>query len=396
MANNTKRNAKGGGTIRKRADGRWEARFSMGFDPKTGKQIQKSVYGQTQKEVRQKLSAALTVLDSGTYIAPTSMKLGAWLDQWLQAYTGNVKPATKGAYEEHIRVHIKPYLGEVKLAKLTAPMVQNVYNTLLEEKGLSPKSVKNIHGVLHRALEQAKKLNYLRENPLDAVILPRTEKPQLQTMDDADMIAFLQAIEGDAYEIELFVDAFTGLRQGELLGLTWDCVDFEHQTLLINKQHNRAKGEKEFHFSSLKTEKVRSLTVTDEVVEALRRQQRRQAAWEAAAGELWSNPDNLVFTTEFGRYVNNKTLYMNFKRVMRSQGLSELRFHDLRHTFAVNSLKAGGDIKTVQENLGHATASFTLSTYTHATPGMKRESANRMGQYLRRIRESTEAAKSSV
>lgn len=396
MANNTKRNAKGGGTIRKRADGRWEARFSMGFDPKTGKQIQKSVYGQTQKEVRQKLSAALTELDSGTYIAPTSMKLGAWLDQWLQAYTGNVKPATKGTYEEHIRVHIKPYLGEVKLVKLTAPMVQNVYNTLLEERGLSPKSVKNIHGVLHRALEQAKKLNYLRENPLDAVILPRTEKPQLQTMDDADMIAFLQAIEGDAYEIELFVDAFTGLRQGELLGLTWDCVDFEHQTLLINKQHNRAKGEKEFHFSSLKTEKVRSLTVTDEVMDALRRQQRRQAAWKAAAGELWSNPDNLVFTTEFGRYVNNKTLYMNFKRVMRSQGLSELRFHDLRHTFAVNSLKAGDDIKTVQENLGHATASFTLSTYAHATPGMKHESANRMGQYLRRIRESTEAAKSSV
>lgn len=112
---------------------------------------------------------------------------------------------------------------------------------------------------------------------------------------------------------------------------------------------------------------------------ALRRQQRRQAAWKAAAGELWSNPDNLVFTTEFGRYVNNKTLYMNFKRVMRSQGLSELRFHDLRHTFAVNSLKAGDDIKTVQENLGHATASFTLSTYAHATPGMKRESANRMG-----------------
>ena len=87
---------------------------------------------------------------------------------------------------------------------------------------------------------------------------------------------------------------------------------------------------------------------------------------------------------------------MNFKRVMRSQGLSELRFHDLRQTFAVNSLKAGDDIKTVQENLGHATASFTLSTYAHATPGMKRESANRMGQYLRRIRESTEAAKSSV
>ena len=157
------------------------------------------------------------------------------------------------------------------------------------------------------------------------------------------------------------------------------------QTLLINKQHNRAKGEKEFHFSSLKTEKVRSLTVTDEVMDALRRQQRRQAAWKAAAGELWSNPDNLVFTTEFGRYVNNKTLYMNFKRVMRSQGLSELRFHDLRHTFAVNSLKAGDDIKTVQENLGHATAAFTLDVYGHVTKQMKQDSAQRMEQFIQYV-----------
>ena len=116
-------------------------------------------------------------------------------------------------------------------------------------------------------------------------------------------------------------------------------MDFEHQTLLINKQHNRAKGEKEFHFSSLKTEKVRSLTVTDEVMDALRRQQRRQVAWKAAAGELLSNLDNLVFTTEFGRYVNNKTLYMNFKRVMRSLGLSELRFHDLRHPYVKHTTK---------------------------------------------------------
>ena len=93
LATRKTKGAKGGGTIRQRPDGRWEARYTLGIDPGTGKQIQKSVYGQTQKEVRQKLSAALTELDSGTYIAPTSMKLGAWLDQWLQAYTGNVKPA---------------------------------------------------------------------------------------------------------------------------------------------------------------------------------------------------------------------------------------------------------------------------------------------------------------
>ena len=108
--------------------------------------------------------------------------------------------------------------------------------------------------------------------------------------------------------------------------------------------------------------------------------------WAIQAGNLWNNEKNLVFTNELGRYINNKTLYMNFKRIVSEIGLEELRFHDLRHTYAVNSLRAGDDIKTVQENLGHSTAAFTLSTYAHATPGMKRESANRMEQYIQSLR----------
>lgn len=385
MATKTTRGAQGGGSIRKRSDGRWEGRYSLGTDSKTGKQIQKSVYGKTQKEVRQKLSQIVTEIDEGTYVAPTSMKLGEWLDIWLKDYTGNVKPATFGAYSQHVRVNIKPHLGDIKLSKLEPYMVQRVYNMFMEEKGLSPKSVKNIHGVLHRALDQAKQLGYLRTNPLDAVILPRVEKHKIQTMEDEDMAAFLQAIKGDKYENVLFVTAFTGLRQGEVLGLTWDCVDFENHTLLINKQHNKVKGESEYKFGSLKNDTIRVLTVADAVMDTLRRQKDLQAQWAENAGELWNNEDNLVFTTETGRYVNNKTLYLNFKRIVKSIGLDNLRFHDLRHGYAVNSLRAGDDIKTVQENLGHATASFTLSTYAHATPGMKRESANRMENYIHSI-----------
>jgi len=382
----TTKNAKGAGTIRKRSDGRWEARYSLGFDPKTGKQIQKSVYGASQKEVRQKLTQVTAELDEGTYIEPTSMKVGTWLDIWLKEYTGNVKPATYGAYEEHVRVHLKPQLGEVQLSQLAPHMVQRLYNYLLRERKLSAKSVKNIHGVFHRAIEQAKKLGYIRTNPLDAVILPRVEKTKINTVADDSMMAFLEAIKGDPYELVLFVTAFTGMRQGEVLGLTWDCVDFDHNTLLINKQHNRAKGDTEFRFSSLKNDKIRTLTAASDVMEALRRQKHQQEVWAEAAGEAWNNADNLVFTNELGRFINNKTLYMNFKRVMKKIGLEELRFHDLRHTYAVNSLRAGDDIKTVQENLGHATASFTLSTYAHSTPGMKRESANRMEQYIHSLR----------
>ena len=156
---------------------------------------------------------------------------------------------------------------------------------------------------------------------------------------------------------------------------------------LINKQHHRAKGEQEYHFSPLKNSRPRSLTAATAVMDALREQKRRQQAWAEAAGCAWDNYENLVFTTQLGRYINNKTLWMNFKRIVSSLGMPELRFHDLRHTFSINSLQAGDDIKTVQENLGHATAAFTLSTYAHATMGMKRESANRMDAFIRSVRE---------
>lgn len=380
-----KKNAKGGGTIRKRPDGRWEGRYTVGFDPMTGKQKQKSVYGKTQQEVRQKLARITVELDEGVYVEPTSMKVGTWLDIWLREYTGNVKPATYSVYEEHVRVHIKPYVGEVKLTQLAPHMVQAMYNTLLKERKLSPKSIHNIHGAFHRAMEQAKVLGYLRVNPLDAVVVPRVEKKQITTVTDGAMTAFLDAIKGNPYELVLFVTAFTGLRQGEVLGLTWDCVDFEKGTLLINKQHNRVKGEKEYRFSSLKNEKIRVLTAASDVMDALRRQKKWQEDWAAKAGELWSNPDNLVFTTELGRYINNQTLYLNFKRVMKQIGLENVRFHELRHTYAVNSLRAGDDIKTVQENLGHATAGFTLSTYAHSTPCMKQESARRMENFIAQL-----------
>lgn len=382
---NKKRNDNGNGSTRKRADGKWEGRYSAGYDPATGKLISRSVYGKTQKEVRQKLNEILRDLQDGTYVAPNKMTVGEWLDIWLKEYTLNIRPATKAAYEQHVRVHLKPALGRIQLSKLLPHQIQQNYNDLLRKRGLSPKSIKNVHGVLHRALEQAKLMGYLKTNPTTGVVLPKAEKAVLKTMEDTDVARFLQEIKDDPYENVLFVTAFTGLREGEVLGLTWDCVDFEKGQLLINKQHNRAKGEKEFHFSPLKNSKIRTITVAQEVLNVLEKQRKQQEKWQSILGDKWDNQKNLVFTTEFGRYINNKTLYMNYKRIMRKLGFPQLRFHDLRHTYAVNSLRAGDDIKTVQENLGHATASFTLGTYAHATPGMKRESASRMNAFIQRL-----------
>ena len=389
MSKQSKRNASGAGMIRKRPDGRWEGRYTIGFDPKTGKQKRKSVYGATQKEVRQKLTQIQSEIDDGIYIEPSSMKLETWLDIWLKEYTANLKPTTFSCYESSVRVHLKPNLGRFQLSTLAPHIIQHFYNELLNEKHLSPKTIKNINGAFHKALEQAKKLGYIRNNPLDAVILPRVEKKEIKTLEDDDLIRFLNIIKGQPDELIYFVTVFTGLRQGEVLGLTWDCVDFENSVLLINKQQSYLKRTKEFVYMSLKNGKARALTVADEVMDALRQQQEKQHQWEIAAGSAWSNPMQLVFTNELGEHVSHKTLYNRFKRLMKENGFDDLRYHSLRHTFAVSSLRAGDDIKTVQENLGHATAGFTLSTYAHATPGMKRESANRMGAYIRSLQAGT-------
>ena len=385
LATRMTKGAKGGGTIRQRPDGRWEARYTLGIDPGTGKQIQKSVYGKTQKEVRQKLTAITAEIDDGSYMDIPRLKTADWLNTWAEEYIGNVKASTRKSYQDHVRLNIIPYIGNVSLSKVTAAMVQQMYNELQTEKGLSPKTIKNIHVVLHRALEQAQKMGYLRNNPLMAVTLPRIEKKQIKPLEDDELCAFLKEIRGDPYELVYFVTVFTGLRQGEVLGLTWDCVNFEKRTLLINKQHGKRKGTCEYCFSSLKNDRPRVIEAADSVMDALREQKARQRRWEVRLQENWSNPDNLVFTTESGRYLCNQTVYLAFKKVMRRLHLDETRFHDLRHTFAVNSLKSGDDIKTVQENLGHQTASFTLDVYAHVTNGMKHESANRMDQYIHRV-----------
>ena len=124
MPRKSTRNAQGGGTIRQRPDGRWEGRVTLGRDPGTGKQVQKSIYGATQREVRQKMQKMLVELDEGVYIEPSKLTVKAWLDTWLAEYNGDVKPATIVSYRQHIQNHIVPALGAVKLSALTPSAVQ--------------------------------------------------------------------------------------------------------------------------------------------------------------------------------------------------------------------------------------------------------------------------------
>ena len=382
--------AKGGGTIRQRPDGRWEARYTLGIDPGTGKQIQKSVYGKTQKEVAQNLRQITAEIDAKTYVAPCKLSISEWMSIWAQDYLVGVKASTAYLYRRTIELYIDPHLGHIRLDALNAHAVQHFYNELAKPSKpdaapLSAKSIKNIHSVLHKALQQAVLLNYIRYNPTTACVLPKIVKKEIHPLTDQQTAQLLNLLKGSKYEIPLTVDLFTGLREGELLGLIWDCVDFEKGTILVNKQLRRSQRKGgTYYFSPPKNNKSRTITPAPYVMKLLQAQKVQQARQRLMAGPAWED-SGLVFTNEFGRYISYRAIFDSFKRIVKRIGLSDARIHDLRHTYAVNCIRAGDDIKTVQSNLGHATAAFTLDVYGHFTDDMRSVSAQRMEGFIANV-----------
>ncbi len=361
----------------------YEARYTEGFDPRTGKQIQRSISDKSKKVVAQKLKAALAAIDAGTYRAPCKMTVAQWLDIWVAEYLNSVKPLTKHNYNKQVQKHLKPALGAARLEALDTHTIQRFYNSLIAS-GLSPKTVKNIHGILHCALQQAIACDYIYRNPADACKLPKVTKPEIKPLEPEEIARLLKEAEQDDYCNLFIVAMFTGMRQGELLGLAWECVDFNSGIITVKQQLQCKDGN--YFLETPKSGKNRTILPAPIVMDSLRNQLQRQQKEQEQAGKMWDNQFNLVFTDALGKYLVRRTVVKHFKKISQRAGISDdARFHDLRHSFAVSSLYAGDDIKTVQANLGHATAQFTLDVYGHVTQKMRQDSANRMQKFYEQL-----------
>ena len=396
LATRKTKGAKGGGTIRQRPDGRWEARYTLGIDPGTGKQIQKSVYGKTQKEVRQKLTAITAEIDNGSYQEPCKMTVNEWLDIWLKEYMGDKKYGTIRNYKIACKYHIIPYIGKYRLSDLKPHIIQTLYNRLQRgedgENALSPKTIRNVHGVLSKALNQAVWNELIRSNPAQLTTLPRKVRKDIETLSDEQIQKFSLLVEQDSYCVILKFILFSGVRESEAIGLTWDCIDSERGTIRIYHQLlKRTKETGGYTLSSLKNNKERLLTPPPMLMNMLKEQKRIQVQQRMKAGLAWRGWNSVeeqktwfVFTTEFGDHYCPQTVYAHFKKIAKQIGAEKANVHSLRHTYAVLCLQNGDDVKTVQSNLGHATAAFTLDVYGHVSEKMKQDSANRMEAYMQR------------
>lgn len=384
------RSAKGSGTIRQRDNGTWEARITIGVDGRTGKQKRKSISGKTKKEVMQKMRQLLVQVDAGTYEEPSKMTVAEWLGEWMTTFCENQrKPYTLRGYESNIRIHINPHIGGMKLHDLRGLHIQKMYNAL-SDGGLAPKTIKNIAAVLHKALDVAVKQGYMTSNPCDSAETPKASQHEVKPLTDAEIPEFLAALDGEPMGNAYALCLFAGLREGECLGLSWKQVDFEKGTITINQQlqKERGKGNGYVIREFTKSNKPRTIKPPAIAFQYLQAERSKQLKARLAAGPLWDNPNDLVFTNEFGRNYAIFTFYIKFKRIAASIGRPDARPHDLRHTAATVAIASGADVKSVQSLLGHATASFTLNVYAHTSEKMMEDTAARMENYYEGLKKS--------
>ncbi len=378
------RAANGSGTQpRLRADGRWECKYCAGRDPGTGKLIRKSVYGKTSAEAAKKLREVTAALDAGTYTEPKRMMLGEWLDIWLKEYTGAIKPGTLKNYSDNVRLHIKPALGAVRLCELQPHDCQTFIDRLARRnakgKSLSPKTIKNIHGILCKALAEAFRIKYIASNPASGTILPQVKREEIHPLEGDQITDFLQRIKDTPSEALLYIAINTGMRLSELLGLRWSRVDLKKGTIKVDAQLLLKRGkDTERRLGPTKNDKARTFKAPQSVIDLLKVVQYEQKKNRLRAGALWSNTLDLVFTDESGSCIPHATIEHRYKRIVTDMGLPERRFHDLRHTFATESIRCGVDLKTLSEMLGHYSVAFTMDTYGHVTNAMQDDAARRL------------------
>ena len=368
----------GEGTVRLRKDGRWEGRIVIGYDenglPKT-----KNVLAKTKGECIEKLKALKNSITPDTPIKlKADMPFGEWLNHWYETYCKpNARPATQRTYEGYIRLYLHPRLGSIPLNKVTTSDIQQMCTWMMTEArvdqkngegGLSDSQVINCYSLCDRVLEKAVAEKLIVRNPAKGCKLPPNRPNEMKVLSREDMQKVLiQAKEENYYELFLLEFA-TGLRLGELMALQWDDVDLVTGELRINKQVNLV-GSK-LVISEPKTKAaVRTLILPPSVRKVL-------AEYKTRVNSRWLFPspkkDDLpIIPSAVSRRLHT---------LLEHAGCEQVRFHDLRHTFATNALAHGMDIKTLSTILGHVSSATTLNTYSHVTDEMRQRAAVKIDQ----------------
>lgn len=368
-----KKGANGDGTLYHRKDGRWEVAYTV--EGHRHRFVSKS-----RSEVHRRLTAGLKAREDGNHQRPTRETAGTFLQAWLPGMRPQLRYSTWVRYEKYLRIHILPVIRKVPLLRLGPQHVRAMQDRMLAG-GASPTSVHHAQAVLHRALEDAVRWGLVPRNVAGLVKPVKMACAQMQTLSAEQVALLFEAAASDRLEALWVLAATTGMRQGELLALRWQQLDFDRAVARVTG--TLAVGPGGVTIAEPKTARSRrQIALTDQAVGALRRHKTAQAAERLQAGPTWED-SQLVFCDLFGRSLSAEWVVRRaYRPLLKRAGLPAIRFHDLRHTAATLMLGRGIHPKVVAEMLGHATVAVTLDIYSHVTPDMQREAAQVMTKFF--------------
>ena len=361
------RRGNGEGSIyRRKSDGRWVGSLSLPDGTR------KVFYGKKQSEVIAKLDEAANDLRHGMLAVGSTTTLQEYLENCLEnVHKPTIRLSTYLNYRKLLNNYLVPGLGKVKLHKLTPQQVQVFYSQKMSD-GLAPKTINNIHGVLHKSLDNAVKWNILSRNVCDAVTPPRIPCKEKNVLTKQQAHTLLEEVRTHRLEALLTLAIITGMREGELLALHWQDVNFEDCSLQVKRAVSYLKGYGYIESEPKTAKGRRMIKLPVFVVAILRRHKSQQEEQRREVGSAWIEKD-LMFTNAQGYFYSASTLRKVFRRFLVSIGLPHMRFHDLRHSAATILFAMNVHPKVVQEIPGHSQIAMTLDVYSHALPSMQEE-----------------------
>jgi integrase len=373
-----KRRGHNEGSYYQTADGRWRAAITLHLPD--GQARRRYLSARTKREVQQRAAELHEQARRGVSLEPGRLTVADWLEDWLRTVAApGVKATTLQTYRTTVRVHLIPALGGHRLTALSALHIQRFYARLVAQ-GYAPKTVQDIHSVLSSALNAARRMRLIPTSPAADVTLPRRPREERRTLTDEQAMQLLEAAEaaGDPLTALWFVAAYTGMRKGECLGLSWRDVDLDRGLLHVRQQLNRIDHRKVL--TDPKGRGMRTIPIATPAVDALRAHRLRQAEQRLAAGVGWQD-SGLVFTPPDGTPIEPTRVNVLFDRAIARAGVLRITFHELRHTTATLLLAAGVPLPVVSAILGHAGVQITAAVYA----GVQRDDVMRVGDIMTRI-----------
>jgi integrase len=348
-----------------------------------GQRRQKSRGGfKTRKEAERAFAELRDEVRRGAYIEPSKLSLNRYLEEeWFPSIAASVRPTTLRNYGDLYEAYVKPTLGRTQLVSLTPARLNGYYAELLvsgrraRDGGLAPKTVRNVHSMLHKALTDAVRWRHLPRNPVSLAAPPKPMRPEMKVWSPEQLRAFVEFTRNDRLTAAWLLLVTTGMRRGEILGLAWENVDFTNARLAV-VQSLSVVNYQDVRLVQPKTVKGRrSIALDPTTVAALQAHRVRQLEERLQWGEAWHDSD-LVFTRENGTAIHPQRMTSWFEQLARDAALPKIRLHDLRHSYATAALAAGVPAKVMSERLGHASVMITLDTYSHILPSMQEDAAN--------------------